>query len=34
MRERLQHLDGRLELDSSKSGTTVRAILPLNRSNE
>lgn len=29
MRERLQRLGGRLELDSSRAGTTVRGILPL-----
>jgi len=29
MRERMQHFGGRLELDSSSKGTTVRAVLPL-----
>ena len=29
MRERMRHIGGRLEIDSSSKGTTVRAILPL-----
>ena len=29
MRERLQHLGGRLEVESDRSGTIVRAVLPL-----
>ena len=29
MRERIQQLGGRLEIDSGAGGTTVRAVLPL-----
>ncbi|MEO6739046.1 MAG: PAS domain S-box protein [Chthoniobacteraceae bacterium] len=29
MRERLQHLGGRIEIESDRSGTIVRAVLPL-----
>jgi len=29
MRERLKQLDGRLEIESSSSGTTVRAVIPM-----